>query len=577
MHLITLTALAAVAAVSQTRFFPLSEVRAGMRGVGKTVFAGDRIEEFQVEILGVLENVGPRQSVILARLAGGPLADTGVMQGMSGSPVYLGGRLAGAVALAFPYAKEPLCGIRPIEEMLRIDSAPPAQTLARSLDPLWQETAAPRDARWLDSSRLVDIATPVSFSGFTTSTIDHFAPRLKAIGLEPRQGVSGGGRPASGPAALEPGAMISVQLLSGDLSAGADGTVTHVDGRRVYAFGHRFLSIGETQMPFARSEVLTLLPSLSSSFKIAAPRQWAGVVTQDRSTAIAGDLGRRAEMVPVRLAVTGPGRRTDYQMEMVNDRFLSPFLLQMAVYSAIDATEKATGGATFRLRGQIEFQNAPSPVKLDTMYAGDYGAPAQASLGVAVPVSFALQSGFADLKLRSVSVSVEAFETKKQVQIERVFPARAAVRPGETVDLYVAMAGDGGREITRRVSYTVPAGAAPGPLYFTVADGATINFTDYRNLAATPARSPAQVISLLNNLRGNTSAWLRVWRAEQNYQVQGEDLPSPPPSVALILNKAQASMGALPLARASRVDEKEIPLGDMLVSGSRTVQVEIKE
>ncbi len=247
--------------------FPLKDVRAGQHGIGRTVFAGTRVEDFQVEILGVLDNLGPRQSIILARLSGGPLAETGVMQGMSGSPVYIDGKLVGAVALSFPQSKVAIAGIRPIEDMLRVDPEPAAdgtRQLASTLPPRRSPFVA-------GNQRLEEIATPVSFAGFTTATLDHFAPQLRTIGLDPRQGVSGGGAPSEqlgDPKKLEPGSMISVQLLSGDMSTGADGTVTAIDGDHLYAFGHRFMAAGPTDMPFAQAEVLALLPNFASSFKI---------------------------------------------------------------------------------------------------------------------------------------------------------------------------------------------------------------------------------------------------------------------------------------------------------------------
>jgi hypothetical protein len=561
---------------------PLDQIRAGQRGIGRTVFSGQKIEEFQVEVLGVLENIGPKQSLILARLSGGPLAETGVMQGMSGSPVYIGGKLAGAVAFSFPFSKEPIAGIRPIEEMLR--AAPEVPPARASLEKR-QILPAIRPAK-LGDSGLTEIATPVWFAGFTPGTLEYFAPQLRGLGFEPRQGTSGGGRPPEGmgnSASLAPGAMISVQLLTGDLNAGADGTVTHIDGKRIYGFGHRLLAAGDTELPFARAEVLTLLPAVSSSFKISTAREWMGTITQDRSTAVAGELGQRASLIPISISLNRPvaGRpasgATTYKMEMVNDRFLSPFLMQMAVFSAIDATERTLGLSSFQVRGEIQFQDGTAPVRLDNVYAGDFNVPAQVSLGTAIPLAYVLQNSFPGLKLRNVSLTIDAFDSKKQLQIDQVWTSRATVRPGQSIDLTVVFTGEGGAEVVRKASYTVPLGATTGPLYFTVADGASTNFSEYRQLATTPPRSAAQLVSFLNGLRSNSGAYIRVWRAEPGYQIAGDDLPAPPPSVSMVLTRSHASLGGPPPTRNSKIAEMEIRLGDFAVSGSKTVQVEVKE
>ncbi len=565
---------------SQTAIFPLRDIRAGQRGIGRTVFSGNKIDEFQVEILGVLENVGPRQSVILARLSGGPLEKTGVMQGMSGSPVYIDGRLVGAVALAFNFAKEPIAGIRPIEEMLAV-GAPPAN------NPAPQRAAAPKHdisfapARpGLDPASLIEIATPVSFSGFTPETLDHFSPELNKLGLAPRQGVSSGGplpNKLGNPGQLRPGDMISVNLLSGDYAIGAEGTVTQVDGKRIYAFGHRFMSTGETELPFARAEVLALLPNLEASFKISSPLEWMGTITQDRSTSIYGELGRRADTVPLAVSLKD-GRRAPlaYHMQLVQDRILSPFILQMAVYSVIDATERTLGLGSYTIRGAVEFQRGVQPLKLDNTYAGDFNVPAQASLGVASPLSAVLTAGFDALKIKDINLSIEASERKRVLQIDQITASRKEVRPGDSVDLTVTLAGENGVEVLKTVHYRIPVGAQNGILNFTAADGNYSNLLDYQQLAAALPKSPTQLVSFLNNLRSNSSAFVRVWRTDPAFQVQGSDLPNPPASVGLILSRAQAAQGSW-LPRGSKIGELEIPTGDAVVSGSKTVPVEVKE
>jgi len=565
----------------QSSIFPLRDVRAGQRGVGKTVFSGNKIEEFQVEVLGVLENVGPRQSVILARLSGGPLDKTGVIQGMSGSPVYIDGKLVGAVALGFSFSKEPIAGIRPIEEMLASNPAPAVRAQPPTRAAVQAPQAVPMQAG-LDSmaANLMEIATPISFSGFTSSALDHFAPELKKMGLEPRQGVSSGGRLPSklgNPGALRAGDMIAVELLSGDMSIGAEGTVTEVDGNRVYAFGHRFLAVGDTELPFARAEVLALLPNLSSSFKISSPLQWMGTITQDRSTAISGELGRKAATVPLAITVKD-GRRAPlaYRMQMVNDRVLSPFIIQMAVYSTLDATERTLGLGSYTVRGAVEFQNGLPPLKLDNTYAGDFNVPLQASTGVTSPLSYLMSAGFDSLKMKNITLEVTASERKRALQIDQITASRKEARPGDTIDLTVTLTGENGVEIDKNVRYRIPIGAPAGTWNFTVTDGSSANLLDYQQLVGTAQKSPTQLLSFLNSLRPNVNAYLRVWRADPAYLVQGQDLPDPPPSLGLILAKAQTAQAAL-LARTSKIDELPVETGDMVVSGAKSVAVEVKE
>ena len=378
--------------------------------------------------------------------------------------------------------------------------------------------------------------------------------------------------------ALQPGSMISVQLVTGDLSMGADGTVTHIDGERLYAFGHRFLSVGSTDLPFARSEVLTLLPSLSSSFKISTARELMGAISLDQNTAIAGELGRRAAMVPVSIRVASPsGKRSSYNLEMVDDRLLSPFLLQLSVFSAIDATERTVGASSFLVKGQIEFRDGAAPVKLDNMFAADANSAMQVALSAAIPLAYVLQGGFDALRIKQVALDIESFDSKKQLQIDHVFAGRREARPGESIELTVGLAGENGALVTRKAVYHAPIGLSTGPLYFTVSDAGTANLTDFRQIVGASPRSPGQLISTVNQLKVNTKVYVRVWRANAAFQMQGEDYPAPPPSLAMILARAQNGYGGLSQTYNSKLAELEIDGIGAVVTGSKTIQVDIKE
>lgn len=554
-----------------------------MKGIGKTVFAGDRIETFEAEILGVLENAGPRQSIILARLAGGPLADTGVMQGMSGSPIYIDGKLVGAVALAYTFAKQPIAGVRPIEEML--DAAPPApRRAARPESPFQVNVLAgltgPRAAFDTRAGRLVELATPLSFSGFSPGTLARFAPDLESAGLTPAQSPGGGGsspRKLGDPRSVAPGSMISVQLMTGDLAVGADGTVTHIDRDRIFAFGHRFIGAGGTELPFARAEVISLLPNLSSSFKISAAREPLGVITQDRSTAVAGVFGREARMTPLSIRVAVPGRPArDYRMQVADDRSLAPLLVQMAIYSALDATERLLGASTVRLRGVVEFA-AGDPVRIDNLFASDSNLPLLASLGVVTPLAYAVQSGFDGLRPKSIRLEAQVIEEKRLWQIDRVWTSTRRARPGEEIEIAVALTNEAGAEKIERRKYRFPVGAPAGPVTITASEGMIANLIEFQATLTSPPASAAQVVGLLNGLRPNSGAYLRIARADASYPAGGRDLPAPPASLALLLSRAQAAAGTYAGWRGSTLAEIPIDLGLAAVSGSKSITLEIRE
>ena len=545
------------------QFLSLSELKAGQKGVGRTVFAGTAVTSFDVEILGVMENTGPKQSLILGRLAGGPLASTGVMQGMSGSPVWVNGKLIGAVAFAFPFAKEAIAGIRPIAEIVA-NAGPVGGTGG---------ARAQRAAVRFGDAQLEEIATPVAFAGFTQRTLDEFSPQLREWGFSPRQAL-GGGRPRTqgDPRQLEPGSMISVQLMTGDMTAGADGTVTWIDGNKLYAFGHRFLSVGDTELPFARAEVLALLPSLTTSFKISAAREWMGAITSDRNTAIAGELGRQVKLLPLRISVNGRHR---YTMNVAPHRFLAPLMVQMAAFSALDATERSFGSATIGVKGQIDFEDGLPPVKLANQYTGDFSVLSVASLSAATPLATMLEGVLPGLKMKGVDLDFTVTEERRQWRIENAWVDRRQALPGETLDLTVALSAENGREERKKIRYTVPTGAKSGILYFTVGDAPTLNAFEMRNLfsgGTLAGKTPAEMIALLNRQRSNGNIYIRVWRADPSYAAGPIELPNLPPSAALPMAKSAAP----PAATGSMLAELVIDCGSVVVVGSKSFEVEVR-
>jgi hypothetical protein len=338
-------------------------VQPGLKGTGRTVFEGNKVEEFQVEFLGVLENaLAPKRSVILARLSGGPLERTGVIAGMSGSPVYVGGKLVGAVALSFPFAKEAYAGITPIEDMLEVvptalqprpsasrprfparlvrvpDGGPeterliPDETLVQDQ---WEAFLPENDGK----GSLTSLRLPLRFAGISSEAMQTFAGLFRRIGFDPLEGggLAGGTlspdeHTAANPSELVPGSMISLLLVRGDLNVNVDCTVTLRQENKLYACGHRIALAGPVEFPFASARVLATIPNLASSFKVDAPGALVGTIRQDRFGGIYGVVGEKAAMIPVHIKVNSTlNREEDYSVEMVQQPFLSPFLLNLAV------------------------------------------------------------------------------------------------------------------------------------------------------------------------------------------------------------------------------------------------------
>ena len=587
------------------QFFPLKDVRPGLRGVGKTVFQGDRIEEFQVEILGVLEDFGPKQPIILARLSGGPLAETGVLQGMSGSPVYIEGKLLGAVALGFPFSKEPICGIQPIQSMIDgagIDGATlnvgeaatlPAGQISGRFDSAVQLFSLNAARTSLKTSPLGDmsqILTPLSFSGFTPKTVTGLDPALRRIGFS-AQPLSAHNLVAASsqtsppkPMNLQPGSMISVGLITGDWNMTADGTVTYIDGNKIYAFGHRLLGLGATEVPLAFSAVIACIPATNSSFKISSPRQWIGTILSDHATAIAGELGRTARTIPVEINVnSGATGAHSYRLSVVNDRLLTPFLTQAALFSTLDATERSIGTGTLKLQGEIRFEGNLPPLNVNDIFVTDSGLAQQAAADAVVELAFALGGGFRDLRVKNMSFRLDELDTKKQLRLAQVWTSAHDVRAGETVDITAVLQAENGVEVVKTIPYHVPEGAPLGPLNMTLSDGNTLNFPEFAGIAQTQFRTAASLIDAVNRYRGSAALYIRIWRQQTGFNVAGPmpggEISDPPPSVALILadTSSTASSGATANTRGSDVAQLSVDMKGYVVTGAKTIQIEVKE
>jgi hypothetical protein len=586
-----------------TTLMPIEEVKAGMVGTGRTIFEGSEMQDFKVHILGVLKNVqAPQRNLILARLEGGPLAQTGVIAGMSGSPVYVDGRLIGAVSYsigAFP--KEPIAGITPIGEMIEATAAassrrPTAQAarlelpvtpegLAAAIRSTYARVAAfadrPADVQVFGlpaaagaqmGALLRPIATPLVMSGMDGATADLVTSMFRDAGFTPvlSGGFSGDVVPSTQP--LRPGDPVGVSLLSGDGDMGATGTVTHVDGSRVYAFGHPFFNFGPTAFPMTRATVYTSLPSLMSSFKIATMGEVIGTVQQDRATAIAGTLGKGPVTVPITVTLdSGRGPARTFRYNAAVDQLFTPLLTYVALFNTLGNYERQFGASTLTLKGKASFDQH-ADLTYEDIFTGD-GTITAASAYVAGPITMLLANDLEPVTLKGVDVSITAAEESRSASIERVWLDDVRPRAGRTVPLKVLTRSYRGAEKISTIPIQIPANAS-GQLTVMVTDGKQLNQIEQREMRRSiQPQSVAQMIKVLNQAHRNNRLYVRLLTGTPGAVVNGEALPSLPPSVLAVLEGDRSGGNFAPI-RSAALGEWELPM-DSAIVGTRVLTIDL--
>ena len=581
------------------QFMPLSAVTEGMRGTARTVFRGAEPEEFNVEILGILPGgVGPKQDLIIGRLSGGGADRTAVFAGMSGSPVYIDGKLVGAISYSFPFAKEPICGITPIEQMIsifeqkRFEGKRTNEPRTISFSELAQSSYIPNlpssgsngiASGMGQNSALMAvagqsfqrIATPVTFTGFSQETLNAFGPQLMQAGLLPV--AAAGGAAAITPlkkadeTTLVGGDSVSMQLTRGDYSLAAAGTVTFRDGNKIYAFGHPFLSLGSSDLPMSESHVITVVPNMNNSFKLSVPDAMVGAMTQDRATGVYGNLGQAPKMIPVRINVrTSRGQTEVLNFEVVKDEFLTPLLMNISVYNAVVARERGLGDTTVELTGEVKLKGHEA-LRIDRRFAGGNATQLAAS-SVASPIAVLLRSRFDDLEISGIELNVAAVDGSQTGVLERILVDKTRATAGETVELQLYARTRAGRVFVQKMPVQIPPDTPVGPLSIIVGDGFTLQ-------QASPIqhfvpRTLLELVRTMNRVKLPDRLYVQTSRTTQGAIIGVNEMPNLPPSVLSTLNNERTAGGVKPVVQTI-VGETEIPPAEFVIGGQQTITIEV--
>lgn len=537
----------------------VDQITTGMKGKGKTFFQENEFEEFEVEILGVLHNWQPQRDLILAKLQSDVLERAGVIQGMSGSPVYIDGKLIGAVSYSLgTFSKEAIAGITPIEEMMAIPdktnsksnfmpqikiknpiSSEDFQKISRAFDPMLTSS--------IDGQLLRPLSIPLVFSGFSSHVFDKAKPFFSRLGFSPVQsGTVSQIQTKVSPAemSLQAGSPVAVQLIKGDMDMSAVGTVTHVEGNRVLAFGHPFYNLGAVDFAMTKAKILAVFPSLETSFVLSASDKTVGRIVQDRNPGVFGELGKLPRYIPINANIMREdGKTKEFKVQVADDKFFTPLLVNYVVANMVLSEERSLGDLALELRGNIYLDDAP-PVQLQDLFSGNYDTSALDLSGlVAAVVYYLTNNEFKELGIHRIDLDIGVAEEVRFANLERVWLGKYEAKPGEIIPMKVYYRNFRGETIVDDLSLPTPNLPRGSEFSLIVGDAASIQgieTSQYRTTGFVP-RSLYQLIRLLNSLRRRNYIYFKIIAAKPGLFLRGEEMPNLPPTMKSMFSSPRAA------------------------------------
>jgi hypothetical protein len=587
----------------KVQIFKEADLKPGMKGYAWTVLSGTEPEPIPVEIMGVLKNQwGPKQDIILGKM-GGKAIRTNVAGGMSGSPVYIDGKLVGAVALRFSvFSPDAICGITPIELMLEVndfdqsrpaDARTPDKTVAKEtvsvpsgmLAQVLSASASPTPG---SDFTMEPIATPLSFAGFNENVLRQFGPLFQQMGATVAAGGASSTLTDSKPVAgwqksLQPGDAFSGVLVSGDMSVTGMCTVTYNDGKRVLGCGHSFFNLGPVDMPMAKSEVLMTLASQFQPNKFGNATEIVGALHQDRHSAIMGELGATAPMVPVTVKVRSFGdnngirKEKDLHFNVFVQQKWTPYLMMLTLFNSISGLNDFAEETTYRLSGKVEFDGGPG-LSLATMLAANE-APAPAPIQLAGwwgdKFNRLFLNPVAMPKLKSVDATIDILPERRVASIENAWIPSSEVEAGTQVPVKVFLRPYRGERLERDFMLKIPAGLPKGDHRILLSDADTLNRMQSVASASDRFMDIPQTVSLINQERTNNKLYVSLVEPRPTVFYEDKTLPSLPASVMNVMQTGRTASRHLVSSAESAVEQGSIPF-DLMVDGSYSLKVTVK-
>jgi hypothetical protein len=565
---------------------PLDQIHEGMRGTAYTVFQGTKPEPMEVEVLGVLRNAnGPKSDVILVRLRGTKPEYTGVVAGMSGSPVYFDGKLAGALAFRIgEFSKEPIAGVTPIAEMLEIDALDhrPASEPAAASPAVHgtTRTSSPGENPVLPaqgySNYLKPIETPLVFNGFSEETLRRFAPQFASAGITPVMGI-GSSSDRKQPEPIVPGSAVSAVLVRGDMDIAATCTVTYVDPQRLLACGHPLMQFGRVDLPMTKANVVATLPSPYNAFKIVNTTESVGSFVQDRHTGILGLFGKEPKMIPVTLTIhSGPSTK-ELHYEVLNNARLSPVAMMATVFNALRGTNEYGDDVTYRMNGALSVKGFPD-VTLQNMYAPlDGGQPAAALVAASIGDRFGriYDNPYENPDIQGVKLDFDLVRERRSARLEASRTDVTEARPGDEIIVETVLRPYRGERLVRQIPIRIPTTTSKGTLRILVSDGETLDRMRRGLPMLNRKLSLLSTIALLNKEHANNRVYVSLLEADPEAMVADKVMPTLPLSVMNVMDNMRGTQEMVVLGESSVNEASTDPL-DYVVAGGQLLTVNVK-
>jgi hypothetical protein len=570
---------------TQPKILPVDQIQPGMKGVAYTVFEGTKPEPMDLEVLGVLKNAnGPKSDLILVRLKGKKPEYTGVVAGMSGSPVYIDGKLVGALSYRIgQFSKEPIAGVTPIAQMLEINELDKTMPADASLGNGATKNQASKTSVGASADSpinnyanlLTPIEAPLVFSGFSEDALRMFSPQFASAGVIPMLG-AGSASNEKQPEPIEPGSSVSAILVRGDMDIAATCTVTYYDADRLLACGHPLMQFGQVQMPMTKSRVVATLPSPMNAFKIINTTEPIGSFVQDRKTGILGRFNQTPRMVPVTLTIRSGAKQKEFHYEVLNNSKLTPVAMMATFYNALQGVNEYGEETTYRLNGHIAVSGFPD-VSLQNMFA-----PLDGGMPTAYAVALSLGDRFSRVfdnptstpDIKSVDLDVELVNDRRWLRLETARTDVTEARPGDDIILEAVLRPYRGERIVRQIPIKIPTSTPRGSLRILVSDGETLD--RMRRVATGLGRKMdlGTTIALLNKEHANHRLYVSMLEANPQATVEDKVMPTLPLSVMNVMDGMRGTQDMI-VSGESAVNESSTPF-DYVVTGSQVITVNVK-